>query len=106
MPAPVANCPPRWCVIRHLRARAAKYHLDPNRIVALGVSAGGHLADLLGTANETAGWEVGECLDQSSSVPTKLVIVHNGDHGLQGQGASFSWNEVLKTLFWNFCKNT
>jgi acetyl esterase/lipase len=35
--------------VRWLRANAAKYHIDPNRIGAIGDSAGGHLVSLLGT---------------------------------------------------------
>ena len=36
--------------IRFVRANAAKYNLDPNRIAAWGGSAGGHLAALAGTS--------------------------------------------------------
>jgi acetyl esterase/lipase len=35
--------------VRWLRANARKYHIDPNRIGAIGDSAGGHLVSLLGT---------------------------------------------------------
>ena len=35
--------------IQTVRARAADYHIDPNRIVVIGFSAGGHLAALAGT---------------------------------------------------------
>lgn len=38
--------------IRWLKANAATYNLDPNRIVVGGTSAGGHLVSLLGTRNE------------------------------------------------------
>lgn len=34
--------------VRYLRANAAKYNIDPNRIGATGASAGGHLAMFLG----------------------------------------------------------
>lgn len=37
--------------IRWLRANAARYHVDPNRIAAIGASAGGHLVALLGATN-------------------------------------------------------
>ncbi len=56
------------CAVRYLRAHAGEYNLDPERIGALGASAGGHLAALLGTSDKSAGWEVGEYLDQSSRV--------------------------------------
>ena len=35
--------------VRWLRRHAADYHVDPNRIAAMGASAGGHLVALLGT---------------------------------------------------------
>ncbi len=35
--------------VRWIRANAVKYHIDPNRIGAIGDSAGGHLVSLLGT---------------------------------------------------------
>jgi acetyl esterase/lipase len=56
------------CAVRHLRAHAGEYNLDPDHIGALGASAGGHLAALLGTSDKSAGWDVGEYLDQSSRV--------------------------------------
>lgn len=37
-------------VIRWVRANHAKYHFDPDKIIAAGASAGGHLASLLGTS--------------------------------------------------------
>ena len=51
-----------------MRANAAKYNLDPQRFLAWGASAGGHLVALLGTADKSATWDVGEYLDQSSRV--------------------------------------
>jgi acetyl esterase/lipase len=56
------------CAVRYLRAHADEYNLDPNRIGALGASAGGHLVALLGTSDKSAGWDVGEYLDQSSRI--------------------------------------
>lgn len=56
------------CAVRYLRANASEYNLDPDHIGAMGGSAGGHLVSLLGLADASAGWDVGEYLDQSSRV--------------------------------------
>jgi acetyl esterase/lipase len=62
------------CAIRSLRARASEYNLDPDRIGAVGASAGGHLVALLGTTKADAGWDVGEYLDQSSRVQAVIAM--------------------------------
>jgi acetyl esterase/lipase len=62
------------CGIRSLRAHASEYNLDPNRIAAIGPSAGGHLVSLLGTSDQSAGWDVGEYLDQSSRVQAVIAM--------------------------------
>lgn len=38
------------CAVRWLRANAAKYHVNPDQLAALGGSAGGHLSMMLGYA--------------------------------------------------------
>ena len=62
------------CAVRSLRANAVQYNLDPNRVGAVGVSAGGHLAALLGTTDMSAGWDVGEYLEQSSRVQAVITM--------------------------------
>lgn len=64
-PAQIEDCK---AAIRWLRAHAAKYNLDPSRIGVWGVSAGGHLVALLGTAGEERMFDVGEYVDVSSRV--------------------------------------
>lgn len=54
--------------VRFLRANAKKYDLDPDRVAAMGFSAGGHLALLLGTTDTAAGFDGTEHADQSSKV--------------------------------------
>ena len=66
------------CAVRSIRAHAAEYNIDPHRIGAWGASAGGHLVALLGTADESAGWDVGQYLDQSSRV--NVVVDMYGVH--------------------------
>jgi acetyl esterase/lipase len=62
------------CAVRSLRANAGQYNLDPNRIGAVGVSAGGHLVALLGTTDQSAEWDVGEYLEQSSRVQAVISM--------------------------------
>lgn len=57
------------CVVRHLRANAAIYGIDPKRIGAFGCATGGYMAALLGLTNADAGLEgSGGFADQSSRV--------------------------------------
>ncbi|HSL44757.1 MAG TPA: alpha/beta hydrolase [Anaerolineales bacterium] len=62
------------CAIRSLRAHAGEYNLDPNRIGAMGASAGGHLVSLLGTSDANSEWDVGEYLEQSSRVQAVVAM--------------------------------
>ena len=50
-PAQIHDCK---AAVRYLRANAAKYNLDPDRIGVWGASAGGHLVALLGTSCEVS----------------------------------------------------
>jgi len=54
--------------VRFLRANAKKYDLDADRFAALGFSAGGHLASLLGTTDSKAGFDGKEHADADGSV--------------------------------------
>lgn len=53
-PAQIEDCK---AAIRWLRANAARYNLDPDRVGAWGESAGGHLAALLGAAGDVVAWD-------------------------------------------------
>jgi acetyl esterase/lipase len=56
------------CAIRSFRANATQYDIDPNKIGVWGISAGSHLAIMLGVTDPDAGFDVGQYLDQSSRV--------------------------------------
>jgi acetyl esterase/lipase len=84
-PAQIYDCKG---AIRWLRANAAKYNIDPDRIGVFGSSAGGHLAALLGTSGGVKELEgdVGGNLEYSSDVqavcdsfgPINLIEIHRG----------------------------
>lgn len=83
------------CAIRHLRAHAADYNLDPERIGAWGGSAGGHLVSLLGLTDPSAGFDSsGEYPDQSSRV--KAVVDLFGPANLC---RDFAIQQVLNPVF-------
>ena len=91
-PAAIEDCK---CAIRYLRANAAKYQLDRERIGIAGASSGGHLALLAGLAGEKAGLEgAGGWQGVSSRVsavasyygPTDLTAIRT-DFGARAQAA-------------------
>ena len=66
-PAQIYDCK---AAIRWLKANAAKYHLDPDRIAVWGSSAGGHLVAMLGTTADVPELEgrLGAHTDRTSRV--------------------------------------
>ena len=72
-PAQLEDCK---AAVRWLRANAPKYGLDPHRFAAMGSSAGGHLAAMLGTAGDVSEFDLGSNLDLSSAV--QAVVDHFG----------------------------
>ncbi len=83
------------CAVRYLRANAAAYNLDPERIGAWGSSAGGHLAALLGTTDASAGFDTGEYLEQSSRVQAVTVFFGPTDFTVPFAGGYDSKLEVF-----------
>ena len=60
--------------IQTVRARAADYHIAPNRIVVIGFSAGGHLAALAATQPVPGSPGAEDPIDRVSSRPDFLVL--------------------------------
>jgi acetyl esterase/lipase len=60
--------------IQTVRARARDYHIDPHRIVAIGFSAGGHLAALAATQPVEGDPSAQDSIEQVSSRPDYLVL--------------------------------
>ncbi len=81
--------------VRWLRANAAKYRVDPDRIGATGGSAGGHLAQFLGVTADQPQFEGdGGNLDQSSRVAC-VVNFYGPSDFTQSYGHSVDAAEVL-----------
>lgn len=91
-PAPVEDVK---AAVRFLRANASKYGLDPDRIGAMGGSAGGHLALMLGLTADIREFDgSGPNLDQSSRV--QCVVNYFGPTDFtKSYGKSVDAAEVL-----------
>ncbi len=85
------------CAVRYLRTNAEVYNIDPDRIGGYGGSAGGHLVALLGTADESAGWD--DAMDYPG-VSSRLSAVVDM-YGPTDLTIEFEWNsaELLKNAF-------
>jgi acetyl esterase/lipase len=84
-PAQIIDCK---MAIRWLRANAAKYDVNPNRIGVWGQSAGGHLACCVGMMDESAGFDkTGGNLGVSSRV--QAVMDYSGPTDLAAKNAVY-----------------
>lgn len=61
--------------IRWMRTHASEYKIDNNKVAALGCSAGGQLAALLGTTNKMQKFEGSECNTSQASVVNAVVDI-------------------------------
>src|ERR1700722_17458049 len=62
--------------LRTVRARAAEYHVQPDRIGIMGFSAGGHLASTAGTHFDAGKADAADPIDRASSRPDFLVLCY------------------------------
>lgn len=62
--------------IRTVRAKAAEYHVQPNRIGIMGFSAGGHLASSAGTHFDAGNASAADPIDRAGSRPDFMVLCY------------------------------
>lgn len=86
-PGPIADA---RCAVRWLRAHAETHRLDPDRIAAMGGSAGGHLAALLATAADDPSLDGGECSLTAHSAEVAGAVAFYAPHDLR---ASAQWSD-------------
>lgn len=72
--------------VRYLRAHAAEYGIDPTRIGVIGDSAGGYVAQMLGTTNGERAFDKGDFTDQSSDVQATVTLYGISDLRSIGEG--------------------
>ncbi len=82
-PAPVED---GKAAVRYLREHASEYGIDPKRIGVLGDSAGGWLAQMLGTTNGDRVFDKGDFLSQSSDVQAVATLYGISDLLNIGEG--------------------
>ena len=82
--------------LRHLRAHSDRYHYDATRVAVWGESAGGYLVSMVATTNGMSQFDVGDNLDQSSSV--QAVVDKFGPADLSKVAADF---DVATQRGWN-----
>jgi acetyl esterase/lipase len=72
--------------VRFLRANAKEYRIDAEKLGAIGFSAGGHLALLLGLCDKSAGFDVGDYPNVSGKI--QCIVDFFGPTDLSLYGAS------------------
>src|SRR6476620_11414401 len=85
--------------VRWLRANAAKYHIDPDRIGVTGGSAGGHLAQFLGVTGGVKEFEGDGGNGEQSSRVACVVNFYGPSDFTKSYGKSVDAAEVLPLFF-------
>ena len=101
-PAQVHDCK---AAVRWVKANAQKYHLDSNRIVVWGASAGGHLVAFLGTTQNdpTLDGNLGSHTDQSTKIkavinffgPTDFLLMNDQGSAMDHNAANSPEGQLL-----------
>jgi len=84
--------------IQTIRARAADYHINPNRIVVIGFSAGGHLAALSGTQFVPGNPDAEDPIDRASSRPDFLVLGYPWIGAISADTSHLSYCKIFNLM--------
>jgi acetyl esterase/lipase len=84
--------------VQTVRARAADYHINPNRIVVIGFSAGGHLAALSGTQFVPGNPDAEDPIDRASSRPDFLVLGYPWIGAISSDTSHLSYCKIFNLM--------
>jgi acetyl esterase/lipase len=84
--------------IQMVRARALDYHIEPNRIVVIGFSAGGHLAALSATQFVPGNPDAEDPIDRASSRPDYLVLGYPWIGAISSDTSHLSYCKILNVM--------
>lgn len=83
--------------VRYLRAHATQLGIDPSRIGVIGDSAGGYVAQMMGTTNGEQQFDAGDFTEVSSDVQAVVTIYGISNLMNIGEGYSEAIREVHKS---------
>jgi len=84
--------------IQTVRARARDYKIDPNRIVVIGFSAGGHLAALAATQTIPGKPDAEDPIDRVSSRPDYLVLGYPWIGAISSDTSHLSYCKIFNLM--------
>ena len=84
--------------IQLVRSRARDYLIDPNRIVVVGSSAGGHLAALAATQFVPGNPDAADPADRVSSRPDALVLVYPWIGAISSDTSHLSYCKIFNLM--------
>ena len=84
--------------VQLVRARAADYHIAPNRIVIIGFSAGGHLAALAATQFIPGNPDADDPIERVSSRPDYLVLGYPWIGAISSDTSHLSYCKLFKLM--------
>ena len=84
--------------VQTVRARALDYHIDPNRIVVIGFSAGGHLAALSGTQFVPGNPDAEDPIERVSSRPDYLVLGYPWIGAISSDTSHLTYSKLFSVM--------
>ncbi len=84
--------------VQTVRARASDYHIDPDRIVIIGFSAGGHLAALASTQFIAGKPDADDPIERVSSRPNYTVLGYPWIGAISSDTSHLSYCKLFKVM--------